>query len=185
VVPTDDTPTLAGGPPRDVQQIYVDHAQFVWASLQRLGIRDSDLQDVHQEVFVIVHKRLHAFEGESTLTTWIFGICARVAANYRRLARVRREQVVAEVPEASSRDEHGPEAGAIMTQNRARLQALLDGMDPEKRAVFVMFELEETPCSEIAEMLGVPVGTVYSRLHAARKQFDAAVAAEHEGGQSG
>ena len=67
--------------------VYRQHARFVWLSLQRLGIHVSDLDDVAQDVFVIVHKRLRTFDRRSRLTTWLFGICMRVAANYRRRGR--------------------------------------------------------------------------------------------------
>jgi len=143
--------------------------------LQRMGVRDADVEDQLQEVFVVVHHRLHTFDGSSRMTTWLFGICTRVAAAYRRRAHRRREEVVADVPEDGEVDEGGPEHAVIAQQARARLLGILDLMDLEKRALFVMFELDEVPCEAIAEMLGVPVGTVHSRLHAARKDFQAAL----------
>jgi RNA polymerase sigma-70 factor (ECF subfamily) len=154
----------------------------VWDSLQRLGVRSADLSDVLQEVFMTVHQRLGSFEGHSRLTTWLFGVCLRVASNYRRRAHLRREEVVAEVPEEFSDEHADPEAAAERAQARATLHRALDAMDLEKRAIFVMFEVEELSCVEIAAALEIPVGTVYSRLHHARKQFDAALAADERGG---
>jgi RNA polymerase sigma-70 factor (ECF subfamily) len=98
----------------------------------------------------------------------------RVAAAHRRRAYHRREQTVGEVPEEATA-EGSPEEAAASLQARARLAQILDLMDLEKRAIFVMFELDEVSCDEMAQVLGVPVGTVYSRLHAARKDFQAAV----------
>jgi RNA polymerase sigma-70 factor (ECF subfamily) len=177
VASTTETPRSSAGAGRalDVRGVSEAHAQFVWVSLQRLGIREADLPDVLQEVFVVVHQRLATFEGNSALTTWLFGISMRVAANHRRRAHVRREQPVADVPDSQQDEALGPERAAERAQAADLLRAALDAMDLEKRAVFVMFEIEELSCAEIAAVLGVPVGTVYSRLHAARKQFEALV----------
>src|SRR4051812_17880892 len=70
----------AAARPVDVAAIHAAHGDFVWLSLQRLGVRDSDLQDMHQEVFVVVHQRLHTFDGSARMTTWLFGIAMRVAS---------------------------------------------------------------------------------------------------------
>ncbi len=83
---------------------------------------------------------------------------------------------MAQVPEGSTLNEASPEVAAVSRQAQERLQSVLDGMDLEKRALLVMYELDELPCEEIAEMLSIPVGTVYSRLHAARKAFQEAMA---------
>lgn len=161
----------------DAAAIYENHGRFVWASLQRLGVRDPDLEDVLQEVFVVVHQRLHTFDGSSKITTWLFGVCLRVASGYRRRGYRRLELAVAEPPEPTLERAvtATPEEDLAAQQSRKRLELLLDDMDLEKRAVFVMFEIDEMPCEDIASLLGVPVGTVYSRLHSARKQFQRAL----------
>ncbi len=164
----------------DVRAIHAAHADFVWAALQRFGVRDADLEDLLQEVFIVVHRRLDSFDGSSKVTTWLFGIAMRVAAAHRRKAHVRRERAVEEVPEETGGDRPSnpddPEKAAMRRQARARLEEVLDGMDMERRAVFVMFEIEELSCDEIAGVMGVPTGTVYSRLHKARKEFEASLA---------
>lgn len=169
------TVAAAPTPAPTVADVYKAHGEFVWATLQRMGVRDADLQDQLQEVFVVVHRRLGDFEGRSTLTTWLFGICLRVVAGYRRKLARRKEQGFAQedipeiVDESSERD---PERSASREQARVILASLLDAMDIEKRAVLVMFEVESMSCDEISKVLSVPVGTVYSRLHAARAQFE-------------
>lgn len=166
-------PTAAATHPHSVADVYREHGDFVWATLQRMGVRDADLQDQLQEVFVVVHRRLGDFEGRSTLTTWLFGICLRVVAGYRRKLARRKEQGVEALPEMVDEvEDHDPEQNAARQQARARLAEVLDDMDVEKRAVLVMFEVESLSCDEIAKMLSVPVGTIYSRLHAARAQFE-------------
>jgi RNA polymerase sigma-70 factor (ECF subfamily) len=161
--------------PPDLLSIHEEHAPFVWLSLQRLGVRSADIEDLLQEVFIVVHKRLATFDGSARMTTWLFGICLRVAAAHRRRAYNRREAIVPAPAEEALADSASPEDLASNRQAQARLAAILDTMDLEKRAIFVMFELDELSCEEIAEILGVPLGTVYSRLHAARKAFSAAV----------
>jgi RNA polymerase sigma-70 factor, ECF subfamily len=157
----------------DALAVHETQADFVWRSLQRLGVRAVDLEDVFQDVFVVVHRRLSTFDGSSALTTWLFGICLRVAAAHRRRAWLRREVLTGDVATtheapASERPDEALAAGRA----QAALLGVLDAMDLDKRAVFVMFELDELSSEEIAAILGVPVGTVWSRLHAARKQFE-------------
>jgi len=159
----------------DVSSVHDAHAEFVWLSLQRLGVRDADAEDLLQEVFVVVHRRLRSFDGSSRITTWLFGICLRVVAAHRRRAHRRHEESVAQLPEGVSLEACSPEQIASAREDEAHLWAILDLMDLEKRAIFVMFEIDELSCEAIADMLSIPLGTVYSRLHAARKDFDRAV----------
>src|SRR5579859_7843587 len=81
-------------PPLTFQQVYALHFRFVWRALARQGVRESDLMDVTQNVFIIVHRQLAGFEGRAQLTTWLFSICRLVAKDYLRSAPIRREVVV-------------------------------------------------------------------------------------------
>jgi RNA polymerase sigma-70 factor (ECF subfamily) len=170
-----DTQPAPAARPASVADVYAAHADFVWASLQRLGARDDDLNDLLQEVFLVVHQRLRDFEGRSTLTTWLYGICIRVVASHRRRLGRRRETTV-DAAETPAREPvaatASPEEAAAIREARVRLAEILDEMDLEKRAVLVMYDVEEMACDQIAAIVGVPVGTVYSRLHAARAQFE-------------
>ena len=154
--------------------VYELHADFVWRSLQHLGVRSADLEDLGQEVFVTVHRRLSTFDGRSKLTTWLFGICLHLVLRHRRRAYFRFELPHAEPPERI--DPNTPEDRYASEQARVRLERLLDKLSPERRATFLLFEVEGVSCEEIAELTAVPVGTVYSRLHLARKQVAAAAA---------
>jgi RNA polymerase sigma-70 factor (ECF subfamily) len=153
-----------------VGQIHDEHADFVWRSLQRLGVRESDLEDAMQEVFIVVHRKLDTFDGSSRISTWLYGICLRVASASRNRAHVRRERPTPEI-EDSIDERENPEAALATLEERQRLLDVLETLAPEKRAVFVMFEIEGVPAVEIAEMHGVPVGTEHSRLSAARTDF--------------
>src|SRR6188474_2580416 len=92
------------------RQIYDEHFRFVWRSLARLGVRESDLGDVTQEVFVIVHRKLSEFEGRSKVTTWLFGIAMRVARDHRQSAVVRRE-IATDDASLGERADDSPDAG--------------------------------------------------------------------------
>jgi len=159
----------------DVRTIYRDQGRFVWLSLQRLGINPSDLDDVAQDVFMIVHRRLDTFDRRARITTWLFGICMRVAANYRRRRRWTRE-----VLSGGSEDERPAALVAaddvlVRREQRELAERALNRLEVAKRATFVMFEIESLSCLEIAEVMNVPVGTVYSRLHSARRQLEKAM----------
>lgn len=155
------------------EEVYREHADFVWRSLHRLGIADADLKDMCQEVFLVVHRRLDSFDGSSKMTSWLFGICLRVASMWRRHRKRHPEDVTDTPPERE--DHRSPEGEYARRQAAVTLARALDALTPEKRAVFVMFEVESIPCARIADELGVPVGTVYSRLHGARAEFLAAL----------
>ena len=175
----------SAGPPAGVPslaEIFREHAPFVWRGLRRLGIPESDVEDVCQEVFVVVHRKLGEFEGRSSLRTWIYGICARTASDYRRSGRVRREVVTDAPPEISH--EGGQHDAVALRQARATLDRILDELDDDKRSVFVLYEIEELTMAEVAEALGCPLQTAYSRLHAARKVVEAGVARAQVSGAS-
>ena len=161
-------------------EVFRTHAPQVWRSLRRLGVRESDIEDQCQEVFVVVHRKLPEFEGRSLLSTWIYGICMRVASDYRRRAHIRREQSTGEPPEER---QSAPQIRDVeRAQARALLDAALAGLDDDKRAVFVLYEIEQVAMSEIALAVGCPLQTAYSRLHAARRQVTDAFSAATGGG---
>jgi RNA polymerase sigma-70 factor (ECF subfamily) len=157
----------------EFEAVYRSHFRFVWRTLSRFGVRDADLMDMSQNVFVIVHRQLAGFEGRSELTTWLFSICRLVAKDYRRSAHIRREIVV----DAREIGQRQPvQAGTLTRLDSQRLSELLEvilNSIPDKfRVVFVMFELDKMSGDEIARFLNVPEGTVRSRLRLARKAFN-------------
>jgi RNA polymerase sigma-70 factor (ECF subfamily) len=153
------------------RDVYDAHFAFVWRSLRRLGIRESDVADAAQEVFLIVHRRLGDFEGRSKITTWLFGIALRVARDRQRLAFERRR--VASEPDLSEAVDENVDVHAAVERNEglAVLESILDSLPIEQRAVFCLFELDGLSSAEIAEMCEIPLGTVYTRLRLAREAF--------------
>jgi RNA polymerase sigma-70 factor (ECF subfamily) len=166
----DEVLSPAGEAAVNLSAIHAEHADFVWITLQRFGVPQVELEDAFQDVFIVVQRRIASFDWACPLTTWIFAVCRRVASTYRRRAdrdRSRREPLDEEMTDPGG----SPEELVVDRQAQARLDRMLDAMDLDRRAVFVMFEIEEMPCAEIAALIGVPVGTVYSRLYAARKEL--------------
>lgn len=158
--------------------VYREHVAFVWRTLRHLGVAEADAEDGVQDVFVVVHAKLATFEHRARLSTWIYGICLRVAHARRRRAHVRRE--VATDPSLLLVDTPAETEGAREAIERreaeAMLDAILDTMSLEQRAVFTLFELDGKSCEEIAELTSAPLGTVYSRLRLAREAFRRATA---------
>jgi RNA polymerase sigma-70 factor, ECF subfamily len=168
-----------GGQLPSLAEIFRTYAPFAWRALRRLGVPEADVEDVCQEVFVVVHRKLADFEGRSSLKTWIYGICARTASDYRRSGRVRREIVTDAPPDAAQ--DGGQHDAVALRQARAALDRILDQLDDDKRAVFVLYEIEELTMAEVAEALGCPLQTAYSRLHAARKLVESGIKKAREG----
>lgn len=166
-----DAPGESGGSDAMIaetaRQIVRDYGAFVWRTLRHQGVVERDLEDASQEVFVIVFRKLSLLERPSSLRAWIYGITIRVAAGHRRRLRTHHEVLVNELPDVSAAD--SPEADRLHA--RRQLVELLARLDDDKRAVFVLHELEGLGMEEIAEIVGCPVGTGYSRLLAARKQI--------------
>lgn len=170
----------SGGPSFDA--VFHECAPFVWRVLRQLGVREADLKDVSQEVFLVVHRKLATFQERSSLRTWVYAIAVRVASDYRRRAHRRRERIGEDLPEAVL----PPPQHEELERRRALawLDAVLDTLDEDKRAVFVLFEIEQVPMVEVAEAVGCPIPTAYARLYAARRHVEAAARREQAGRRS-
>ena len=159
-------PTLERPSPRG---LYEAEADYVWNSLRRLGIPEADLEDVCQEVFMAAFERLERYDPSRAIRPWLFGIAFNLASHFHRQPRHARE-VPGELPEA--RDEsRPPDEVASAAQARKRLGSALDRIDLPRRAVVVMHEIDGLPIPEVAEALGIPVNTAYSRLRLARAEL--------------
>ena len=144
--------------------VYTEHFAFVWRSLRALGVDSAAIDDAAQDVFVVVHDRLHTYDGRVALRGWLFGIARNIARKHRdRRARVSPLQLVGQ---PASLDD------TVQWRERASMVArVLDSLDEEQRAVFVLAQLDGATAPEIAAALGVNVNTVYSRLRTARARF--------------
>ena len=149
------------------RDVFDKHAPFVFRVMRHLGVPEADLQDQCQEVFIAVYQGLETFEGRSALTTWLYGICLRVASTYRRRALSRAEVPAERLPDSDV----PPSQHDSVEQDQAwsQLRQLLEELDEQKRQVFVLYELEELPMKQVAQLCDCPLQTAYSRLHAARR----------------
>ncbi len=171
----DRRPPLASAD--ELGAIYEEHFDFVWRSLRRLGVPVSACDDASQEVFVVVFRRLAEFEARSSLRTWLFSIALNIARHYRRALRSNKEQALDESLVHAS--DAAPEEQARLAEAMRIVYSLLDTLEDSRREVFVLAHLEQMPAADIADALGIPLNTVYSRLRLARRDFDAALRRHH------
>lgn len=151
--------------------VYRDHHAYVHRALGRLGVAADLVDDALQDVFLVVHRRLAEFAGRSALRTWLFAIALRVARKYRATAARRPDPLA--VPPVDLRA--SPEDLADRRQALAVLDGLLAELTDERREVLVLCEVERLSAPEAAEVLGLKLNTVYSRLRLARQDFERAV----------
>lgn len=166
-------------PPRPVElpaieEVYDQHVDFVARTARALGVPAGAVDDVVQDVFLVVHRRLGEFEGRSTLKTWIAGIVLNVVRSHRRAFARDRGEVLPEEPV----DPSGKSPGELALEREALriLRRILDDMPEEQRTVFVLAEIEGLEVGEIAGALGLNVNTAHSRLRLARKHYERGVA---------
>ncbi|MGC4079583.1 MAG: sigma-70 family RNA polymerase sigma factor [Rubrivivax sp.] len=163
----------AAGEPITFGAIYEDYFDFVFRAARRLGVANDALDDIVQETFLVVHRRLG--EQSGSVRSWIYGIMVHVVRNHRRTLRRKQPYVFGEHgpdPDALAAESDGPERRAEKAEAARRLYEILHELDDEKREVFVLVELEQLPVTEVAEALGTKLNTVYSRLRLARAAFE-------------
>jgi RNA polymerase sigma-70 factor (ECF subfamily) len=158
--------------PVTLDTAYREHFKAVWRVLRRLGVPTAQLDDAAQDVFLVVHRKLDAFDARAPLRSWILAIAVRVASDHRRRALRTRAH---ELDEAVADVAPSPAQHSETQESLRLLHAVLAELDDKKRCVFVLSELEQLSVPEIAAVLGVNLNTAYSRLRAARKQFEAAL----------
>jgi RNA polymerase sigma-70 factor, ECF subfamily len=176
-----DAPAPAAPARPSFDEIYEAHFDLVWRTARRLGVPESAAPDVVQDTFLVLHRRFADYDGTTPMRAWLLGIALRVVADHRR--RFRRKEAPC-VPHAA--DSQGdvamaasgprPNEEAEQAETVRLLEQLLAELDKDKREVLVLAQLEEMSVPEIAHALGVNVNTVYARLRAAKRDFDAAYA---------
>ncbi|MGA2450092.1 MAG: RNA polymerase sigma factor [Polyangiaceae bacterium] len=162
---------------RAFRALYDDHVDFVWRNLRRLGVSASEVEDRTQEAFVIAYRRFHEFEDRGHgPRAWLFQIALRVASDARRHRRRHPED--ADGGDATDRAVvEAPQADALARREALdQLDAALETIEVGRRAVLVLHEIEEMTAPEIANVLSIPLNTVYSRLRVARTELEASLA---------
>ena len=167
-------------PRADFDEVYEREFSFVWRSVRGLGVPTHAVDDVTQEVFVVVHRRLANFEGRSSLRTWVYGIVRNVVRAHRRVAAQEPRSSASPAGEPIDPDSiidetsRGPDEAFEKREAAALLMRFLEALDDDKREVFVLTEVELFTAPEVATMIGENVNTVSSRLRLARAELAAA-----------
>lgn len=158
----------------EFEAVYATHFGFVWRCLRTLGVEAAQLDDAAQEVFLAVHRSLAGFRGDAQLRTWLYGIVHNVAFKQRRTSarKGRAEPLLAEPPSAGP----SPQEQAQDAQAAEFVARFAAALDDKKRDVFVLALVEGLAIPEVAEMLGVPLNTAYTRLRSVRAELRAALA---------
>ena len=152
-----------------LSRVYREHFDFVWRSLLRAGFSPAEAEDLAQDVFLVVHRRLPDFDASRPLRPWLFGILRRVASDRRRSSG-RSDRRLRLLPDAAPG--LTPEQQAQRTEAASIVEGFLMSLDEPRREVFILSELEGFSGTEIAESLGVNRNTVYTRLRAGRRLFN-------------
>lgn len=157
--------------------IYRRYFDFIWSSVRRLGVSGDAADDVVQEVFVVIHSRIHTLQQPDSLRSWIYGVVRRTVRAHHRSRRARETPRVglAFFDEKHESNQPTPFDDTNRIDQLQLLAKLLGELDEAKREVFVLAELEEMTVPEIAEAIEIPLNTAYSRLRAARAAFEQAL----------
>lgn len=166
------------------QAVYIQYFDFIWASARRLGVDAAAMDDVVQEIFIVIHSRLHTVQQPEALRSWIYGVVRRTVSNHHRSRRARAGAGTTGIED--DLQSHAPTPFEVTQKNSdlELLAKLLAELDETKREVFALVELDEMTVPEVAEALDIPLNTAYSRLRAARFAFEAALA-RHEARSEG
>jgi RNA polymerase sigma-70 factor, ECF subfamily len=172
--PRGGPPAEVGEPPLGFDDVYREHCAFVWRNVLSRGIPRSSVEDVVQEVFLVVHRKLPAFEGRAQVRTWLAMVVRRVVAGHLRR---RRNKPTGEPLEGDAVS--GLQGPAEALDTKVAVSAfydIIERMPEEQREVFVLHDLEQMTGREIAQITGANENTVHTRLRAARRLFQERVA---------
>jgi RNA polymerase sigma-70 factor (ECF subfamily) len=151
--------------------------------IRAFGGPEADWHDLAQEVFLVVQRKLPTFRGES-LPAWLYRITQRTVKDHRRRSwfrhlYLRPRNVILEDIQSAARN---AEEQLLAKEDERLLFRLLERMSVKRRTAFILFEIEQYRCEEIAALEGVPIATIWTRLHHARKDYLAIVAAYQKKG---
>jgi RNA polymerase sigma-70 factor (ECF subfamily) len=166
---------LPAATPPEFRALYREQLAYVFRTLRRLGAAPADVDDLVQEVFTVVFKRLSDYDPRRPIQPWLFGIAFRVASMHHRSRSRRVTEVAGDPIELTADDAPGPEASLADRQSRRLVLEALEALDLPQRGIFVMHDIDGQSVPEIAEALSIPLNTVYSRLRAARAHFTSRV----------
>jgi RNA polymerase sigma-70 factor, ECF subfamily len=160
--------------PASFEQVYDELFDFVYRNVRRLGVPVSAAEDVVQDVFLVLHRRLSAYDGRASMQSWVYGILANAVRDYRRSFRRKQAPLV-----PAERDDDSalastwasPEQGAARARDVALMMELLEELPEAQRELIVLADLEQMSIPEICSCIGGNGNTVYSRLRVARENL--------------
>jgi RNA polymerase sigma-70 factor, ECF subfamily len=167
-------------PALDLDAVYAEHAAFITRVLIRLVGDGSHVDDLVQETFLVAYRKRDTFDGRCALRTWLYAIATRLAMRHRRgLGRFLRAMgSLTDEPVAAVTAD--PQDDLERAQAAALVRSVLDRLPFKQREVVVLYELEELEGAEIAELLDIPLNTVWTRLHHGRRRFQDLMRAQIE-----
>ena len=166
--------TASQVPVLDFDTVYETHVDFAWRAARRMGLGAADAEDVVQEAFVVVHRRLAEFEGRADIKTWVFKILLHQVRHHFRTHLRRPGDRAADDPGSVQElvTEQDPASALERSEAVDVLDRLLGQLDEERRVILVLAEIEQLTLAQIAEVTGVNPNTVASRLRVARQEFE-------------
>lgn len=159
--------------PLTLDGLYRDYANFVWRSVQRLGIPEPLAPDTVHEVFIVARNKLSTYEGRGSPASWLFGIARGVCANHRRASQRAQRRHPQWSPPAPAPD---PEDLLVRRDAQQAIERFLESLPETQRSVFALADIEGLSGPEIAEALELELNAVYSRLRLARRKLETYVA---------
>jgi RNA polymerase sigma-70 factor (ECF subfamily) len=163
-----------GEAPSDLtfEGLYEQRFEDVSRWVRALGAAEADRDDLVQEIFLVVHRRLADFDGQN-VAGWLYQIARRKVRDHRRLLWVKHLFGKTSLPlvDAMLTTKQSALDELETKQKRQLLAELLEKLNEDQRAAFVLFEIEGASGDEIAALTGVPVNTVWARIHKARKKL--------------
>lgn len=164
----------------DVAEAYRSHGAFIANVIQGLTGRGPHVEELLHEVFIVAHKKRDRYDGRAAVRTWLYGIARHLSLRHNRGKR----RFFGLLDQARLEPEPTPPSPETQLAEAERVvffhQALAT-LPIELREVFVLYELEEQGGAAIAELLGLPVGTVWTRLRTARQRFTQVVERRRRG----
>jgi RNA polymerase sigma-70 factor (ECF subfamily) len=160
------------------KSVYAQHFAFVWSSTRRLGVMPAAIDDVVQEIFMVIHGKLHTLQKPESLRSWIYSIVRRTVSSHHRSRRTRDASDAAFAVHTRTYGESQATPLDVTEHNEEAklLWDLLGQLDESRRELLVLVEIEGMTVPEVSDILEIPLNTAYSRLRAARSAFDAALA---------
>jgi RNA polymerase sigma-70 factor, ECF subfamily len=152
-------------------ELFAEHSSFVAKFLWRMGAPDREIEDLVQDVFLVAHLRGGFVVGPAQATTWLASIAFRLWSSERRRFRRHAELSNDEAVALAQAKGPNPAEAFASAESLRRIRTVLEQLDEKSRAILILVDLEGSSCVEVSDAMGIPIGTVYSRLHSARKRF--------------